>query len=171
MPFFGVGSLLCTMLRLNQPEVSLGRVDKPSKPSWVCKHFTTEPHPSSIPLIGQEFSRKLSFIPVEYWYEFAKISFLDQNHRNLKCSYHCFQHVTSLESNKGHVCQVLFMTNGTVVKCTKDLEALQRPESPVVWAHLISFAHCILIKKQKHEIKIKNKMPLHSRDLIVLCTQ
>lgn len=61
------------------------------------------------------------------------------------------------------------MTNGTVVKCTKDLEALQRPESPVVWTHLISFAHCILIKKQKHEIKIKNKIPLHSRDLIVLC--
>lgn len=66
------------------------------------------------------------------------------------------------------------MAERRVVKGTEDLDALQRPESPVVWIYLISFAQCVLIKKQKqkqkrkHEIKIKNKMPLHSRDLIVL---
>lgn len=50
--FFGVGSLLCTVLRLNQPAESLCRVDKPSQVSCVCKPCTAEPHPSSIPLIG-----------------------------------------------------------------------------------------------------------------------
>lgn len=62
------------------------------------------------------------------------------------------------------------MTEQRVVKGAKDLEVPQRPESPVVRIYLISFALCVLIKKKtsKHEIKIKNKMSSHSRDLTVL---
>lgn len=59
------------------------------------------------------------------------------------------------------VCEVWVMAERRVVKGTEDLDAPQRPESPVVWIYLISFAQCVLIKKQKqkrkHEIKIKKQ--------------